>query len=68
MAAFAAFILATVATTAEAPRPAAPAVVSTSASASVTIIRAERVSSVDQPAVLARNVRREAGKIAVDFY
>lgn len=67
MAAFAAFILAAVATTAEAPRPAAPAV-SASASASVTIIRAERVAAADQPAVLARNVRREAGKIAVDFY
>lgn len=68
MAAVAAFILAAVATTAEAPRPAAPAIVSASASASVTIIRAERVAGAEHPVVLARNVRREAGKIAVDFY
>lgn len=69
MAALAAFILATAAATAEAPRPAPPPhSVATSASASVTVVRAERVSVSDQPAAMARNVRREAGKIAIDFY
>jgi|GEM_PF-6031186 len=69
MAALAAFILAAAPVTAAAPRPDAPTYSSSaSATASVTIVRAERIGALDQPASVVRNVRREAGKIAVDFY